>query len=151
VARAATDITGFGLLGHATQLADASGVTLELRVSPRLFLPRVLELAEAGVVPGGLARNREHYSRSIALRATERVPGRAIESAVGSTTDGAVAIEPAMLDALYDPQTSGGLFVSVPERMAVAFERGLAKRRVPCIDAGRARKRGRHAVVLSGA
>jgi selenide,water dikinase len=87
----------------------------------------VLELAAAGVAPGGLGRNRSHYSPSVAVKG---------------------AFEPAMLDALYDPQTSGGLFVCVPERKAAAFERGLTKRRVPFIDAGRARKRGKHAVVL---
>ena len=129
-ARAATDITGFGFLGHASQLADASRVTLEIRPSASWFLPRVLELAAAGVVPGGLGRNRGHYSPSIE---------------VGDD------VAPAMLEALYDPQTSGGLFVCVPERKAAAFERGLAKRRVTCFDVGRARKRGRHAVVLGAA
>ena len=127
-ARAATDITGFGFLGHASQLADASRVTLEVRPTREWFLLRVLELAAAGVAPGGLARNREHYSPSVAVEGT---------------------VEPAMLDALYDPQTSGGLFVCVPERKAGAFERALARRRVPCLDAGRARRRGRHAVVLA--
>jgi hypothetical protein len=54
-----------------------------------------------------------------------------------------------MLDALYDPQTSGGPFVTFPGRMAATFERGLAKRRASCIEAGRARTRGRHAVVMA--
>jgi selenide,water dikinase len=127
-ARAATDITGFGFLGHASQLADASRVTLEIRPDAHWFLPRVLELAAAGVVPGGLARNRAHYSPSVAV------------------PDGFAA---PMLDALYDPQTSGGLFVCVPERKATVFERALAKRRVPCFDVGRARRRGKHALVIS--
>jgi len=128
-ARAATDITGFGFLGHASQLADASRVTLEIRPDARWFLPRVLEFSAAGVAPGGLARNRTHYAPRIAV------------------PDGFAA---PMLDALYDPQTSGGLLVCVPERKGAAFERGLAKRRVPCFDVGRARKRGKHAVVLAG-
>jgi len=129
-ARAATDITGFGFLGHTSQLADASHVTLEIRPDAHWFLPRVLELAAAGVVPGGLARNRTHYAPRIAVAEGFAAP---------------------MLDALYDPQTSGGLFVCVPERKAAAFERALAKRRMPWIDAGRARKRGKHAVVLAAA
>ena len=129
-ARAATDITGFGFLGHSSQLADASGVTLELNVSKDWFLPRVLEFLAAGVAPGGLGRNRDHYAGAISV---DR------------------ALEPAWLDALYDPQTSGGLFVSVPERKAAAFERALARRRVPCLDAGRARRRGKHSVVLTAA
>jgi selenide,water dikinase len=90
----------------------------------------VLELAAAGVAPGGLARNRVHFAPRIAV------------------ADG---FDVAMLDALYDPQTSGGLFVCVPERKAAAFERGLARRRVPCLDAGRAKRRGAHAVVIAAA
>jgi selenide,water dikinase len=129
-ARAATDITGFGFLGHASQLADASKVTLEVRPDARWFLPRALELAAAGVVPGGLARNRTHYAPRVAL------------------PDG---FDAAVRDALYDPQTSGGLFVCVPERKAAAFERGATKRRVPWLAAGRAKRRGAHAVVIDAA
>src|SRR5262249_4972709 len=120
-ARAATDITGFGFLGHASQLADASRVTLEVRVSKDWFLPRVLELLAEGVAPGGLGRNRDHYAPRVAVEG---------------------ALEPGWLDALYDPQTSGGLFVCVPGPKAAAFERGLTKLRVPCLEVGRARKRG---------
>jgi len=134
-ARAATDVTGFGFLGHAAQLADASGVTLELHPTKSWFLPRVLELAAANVAPGGLARNREHYSPSVALRAT------------ASPASG--AIEPAMLDALYDPQTSGGLLVCVPERKAAAFVSALRRRKGTCFDAGRALPRGEASVVLA--
>jgi len=137
-ARAATDITGFGLVGHASQLADASGVTLELRVSPRLFLPRVLEFAEAGVVPGGLGRNREHYSPSAAL-------------ATADTANGARSIPPAVLDALYDPQTSGGLFVCVPERRAATFVSALRRRKGSCFELGRAVRRSASSVVLTAA
>jgi selenide,water dikinase len=125
-ARAATDVTGFGLLGHAAQLADASGVTLALRPSPRWFLPRVLEFAAAGVVPGGLARNRDFYSPQV----------------------DAGAVEPAMGSALHDPQTSGGLLVCVPARRAAAFAAALRRRRVWHVVAGEARRRGRHAVEL---
>ena len=146
-ARAATDVTGFGLLGHASQLADASGVTLELRPAKTWFLPRVLELAAAGVVPGGLARNREHYSPSIAMGLLERAgpPPRATARAA----DGPRAIEPALLDALHDPQTSGGLLVCVPERRAAAFVSALRRRKGTCLDVGRVRPRGASSVVLA--
>jgi len=124
-ARAATDVTGFGFLGHASQLADASGVTLALAPTARWFLPRVLELAEAGVAPGGLARNREFYGDKVAP----------------------VALAEPMRDALYDPQTSGGLLVAVPARRARAFEQALRRRRVWFVEAGEVRRRGRHAIV----
>jgi selenide, water dikinase len=125
-ARAATDVTGFGLLGHATQMAEASSVTFRLRPDASWFLPRVLELAEQGVVPGGLVRNAEHY-------------GARVDA--GETS-------PAMLQALYDPQTSGGLLISVPPRWAEALSRALAKRRVAVIQAGDVVRRGALAVQL---
>jgi selenide,water dikinase len=124
-ARAATDVTGFGLLGHASQVADASGVTFALMPTARWFLPRVLELAEAGVAPGGLARNREFYGASVAP-AVLAVP---------------------MLQALYDPQTSGGLLVAVPARRVAAFEQALRRRRVWFVAVGEVRRRGAHAIV----
>ncbi len=125
-ARAATDVTGFGLLGHASQMAEASGVTLHLRPSAGWLLPRVREHAAAGVVPGGLARNREFYGPRI------RVEGA----------------EEALLTALYDPQTSGGLFVAIPPRKAKAFEAALQRRRVWHVEAGEALPAGEHLVVL---
>ena len=66
-AHAATDITGFGLLGHAAQVAQASGVTLRLHPSGRWLLPRVLELASAGRSPAGWRRT----APSTATRSTK--------------------------------------------------------------------------------
>lgn len=125
--KGATDVTGFGLLGHAAQVADASNVTLVLSPGIDWFLPKVLAFAAAGVLPGGLARNREFYGPSV--------------------EEGAVAAS--IRDALYDPQTSGGLLVAVPARRARAFEMALRRRRVPCILAGEAQRRGKRAVVLA--
>ena len=130
-AKAATDVTGFGLLGHAAQLADASGVTLALTPSARWFLPRVLELLAAGVAPGGLARNYAFYSSSV------HAPAEPAASA------------PAMNRALYDPQTSGGLLVCIPPRRAAAFVAALRRRRVWHVAAGEVRRRGSHAVELA--
>jgi len=151
-AHAATDVTGFGLLGHAAQMADASGVTLELRPSERWFLPRVLELAAAGVVPGGLARNREYYSPSIALGVIEGAKRAAAPGAIATrATSPPEPIAPALLDALYDPQTSGGLLVCVPERRAAAFVSALRRKKVACLDAGRVSRRGERSVVVASA
>ncbi len=107
-ARAATDVTGYGLLGHAQQLARASGVTLRLRPRREWFLPGTLELAAQDVYPGGLEANRRFYR--------EHVDEDAIE-------------EP-MLRALYDPQTSGGLLFSSPRRRVEALRGALRRRRV---------------------
>jgi selenide,water dikinase len=126
-ARAATDITGFGLLGHASQLADAGKVSLRLSPRPAWFLPRVLELAAAGVAPGGLHKNREFYR--------ERVGGR--------TPD-----EP-MEMALYDPQTSGGLMIAVPTRKATGLVGALRRRRVWVTELGEVVARGPKAIELA--
>ena len=128
-ARAATDITGFGFLGHATQMADASKVTFELHPAARWFLPRVIEFAAAGVVPGGLARNAEYYGASV--------------DSEGVSAD--------WMTALFDPQTSGGLLVSVPARRAAAFTRALARRRVWHVEAGVVTRRGDRSLMVKPA
>jgi selenide,water dikinase len=125
-ARAATDVTGFGLLGHATQLAEASDVTLRLAPHARWFLPRTLELLREGVQPGGLARNREFFA--------ERVdPG---------------PLDAAMVDGLFDPQTSGGLLIAIPKRRLGALVASLERRRVWTEVAGEVIKRARRTVEL---
>ena len=126
-ARAATDVTGFGLLGHASQLADASGVTLRLRPTAAWLLPRVLELAAAGVVPGGLHRNRQFFRAKV---------------------EGQLEAEPLEL-ALYDPQTSGGLLIAAPARKAAAMLGALRKRRVWVAELGEAIARGATSVALA--
>ena len=125
-ARAGTDVTGFGLIGHAAQLADASGVSLRLAPSAGWFLPRALELAAAGVVPAGLHKNREFYG-----------------AAVGG------AALPAAIDlGLYDPQTSGGLLVAAPARRAAALVAALKRRRVWVAEIGEVVGRGPRAIEL---
>jgi selenide, water dikinase len=125
-AHAATDITGFGLLGHAAQMADASGVTFRLRPAPRWFLPRTLELAAAGEVAAGLHKNRDFYRAGVD---EDELP------------------DPMRL-ALYDPQTSGGLLIAVGKRAAPALVAALARRRVWVMEVGEALKRGARAIEL---
>ena len=96
-----TDVTGFGLIGHARELALASGVTLEIAVDRLRFLPGALEYARAGAIPGGLKNNREFASCVVE---TARLLPAEVE------------------DLLYDPQTSGGLLISLPEADAAALE-----------------------------
>src|SRR6185503_7758813 len=124
--RAATDITGFGLIGHASQLADASGVTVRLAPRPEWFLPRVLDLALAGAVAAGLYKNRDFYA--------EKVDGKAASEAMDL--------------ALYDPQTAGGLLLSVPARREAALIGALRRRRVFVMPVGEVVARGARAVEL---
>ena len=96
-----TDVTGFGLIGHAREMALASGVTLEIRPDSLRLLDGALEYARLGAIPGGLKNNREFAAC-------------AVESARDLT--------PALEDLLYDPQTSGGLLVTLPEADAAGLE-----------------------------
>ena len=89
-----TDVTGFGLIGHGREMALASGVTLEISADAVEFLPGALEYARKGALPGGLKNNRE-FAGGVVERARE------------------IATE--VEDLLYDPQTSGGLLISLPE------------------------------------
>src|SRR5262249_41255589 len=97
---AATDVTGFGLLGHAHEMMDASGTTAEFAVGRIPLLAQVRRLVEEGVAPGGSRSNMKN------LRArTEAGPG------VGEDD----------LLILSDAQTSGGLLVALPAAQAEAF------------------------------
>ncbi len=85
-----TDVTGFGLLGHARELACGSEATIEIQQSALQFLPGAVEYAKLGATPGGLKNNREFVTPFI---------------------DSALEID----DLLFDPQTSGGLLISLSE------------------------------------
>jgi selenide,water dikinase len=100
---ACTDVTGFSLMGHASEMAVASGVTLVIAASRVPILPGVLAVADANR-SAGMASNREHFGHGVRLDAV---------------------IGPDLECVLYDPQTSGGLLVAVApgnaERVAAAF------------------------------
>jgi len=91
--RAATDVTGFGLLGHLREMVAGSGVSARIKASAVPILPRVLDLAAEGVVPGGSDRNF---------------------SAVQAFVDWDPALDLALRKVLADAQTSGGLLLAVP-------------------------------------
>jgi len=103
-AHACTDITGFGFIGHALEMAAASQVGLVIRSERIPFLPKALEYAGMGLLPGGAYANRDFFSCKVEVDP---------------------AVSPVLSDLLYDPQTSGGLFVSLPpegaEKMIEAF------------------------------
>ena len=113
---AVTDITGFGLLGHAREMAAASGVSFEFDHAKIGLLPGAIEAAHAGFLSGGLKNNREF-----------------IASCVGFT-DG-VAEE--FRNLLFDPQTSGGLLASVAADAAPIAMAALERRGVPSRAVGR--------------
>jgi len=99
-----TDVTGFGLIGHAREMALASVVTLEIEVDCLRFLPGAVAYSRAGAIPGGLKNNREFAS--FAVERAREIPEE-IENLV------------------YDPQTSGGLLITLPESDAKELVRTL--------------------------
>ena len=94
---ACTDITGFGFLGHTCQLAQNSQVGINIFSSSIPLLPKTAEFAQQGLCPRGLHKNREFYSPSVVF------------------ADG---VSEHLQDILFDPQTSGGLFISLTPRKA---------------------------------
>jgi selenide,water dikinase len=104
-AHGCTDVTGFGLIGHAREMALASGVTLEIAVDAVRFLDGAVEYARQGAVPAGLKNNREF---------------------AGGAVEAARPLAAEIEDLLYDPQTSGGLLIALPESDAAELERRLA-------------------------
>lgn len=97
---AMTDITGYGLLGHAYEMAAASSVTLVIENGMLPWLPGVFYYAEQDCFPGGMHRNRAYYSTFVEQQVTLAEPQEYL---------------------LYDPQTSGGLLIAVPEAQAEAL------------------------------
>lgn len=93
---ACTDVTGFGLIGHSLEMAEGSNAEIHLHPEQAVFLPEAFEMAAMGVLPAGMYRNR-HFAEK-------------------STDVGDVEI--ARQDLLFDPQTSGGLLLSVSEEDA---------------------------------
>nr|MBA3423834.1 selenide, water dikinase SelD [Rubrobacter sp.] len=106
VPSAATDVTGYGFLGHLSEMLEASGVGAVVRRSNVPVWERAVPLANDGVYPGGLKNNREYLT------------GRVFPDGVGEDD----------LLPLYDPQTSGGLLVAAPEDGARRLVEALEKR-----------------------
>lgn len=123
--KAATDVTGFGLLGHLAELAVQSGVTVEVWAEEVPLFKGVLDLARKGVVSGAVERNREYAMRFV-TKADD----------VGEEWEAV----------LLDPQTSGGLLLAVPEARAAGLLKRLAAQGVAA-----ARAIGRIAETSDGA
>ena len=96
---ACTDITGFGFLGHAYEMASGSGVTLVIHRNAVPIIDGAVELAQMGLIPAGTYRNKDYLKGKVALSCPED----------------------AMTDLLFDPQTSGGLLIAMAEDKAATF------------------------------
>jgi selenide,water dikinase len=109
---AATDVTGFGLLGHLYNMLSASGVAAQLDAAAVPLLPKAAELAERGAVPGGTKRNREALAPHVTFDPAVPEPVRTL---------------------LFDAQTSGGLLIAVaPDRVA-SLSAALEREATPAV------------------
>jgi len=124
-----TDVTGFGLIGHAREMAMASKVTLQIEASVVPLLPGALDCVERGFIPGGLKNNRDFAECAVACDPSVPENLRTI---------------------LHDPQTSGGLLISVAPVHAEQLAGELKNAGLPAALIGWACERGEKPIELSG-
>ncbi|QDU66765.1 selenide, water dikinase SelD [Engelhardtia mirabilis] len=114
-ARAATDVTGFGLMGHGRNLARGSGATLRLWPASIPVFPGALELARQGIASGGSKRGQSTLADEVSVGAD---------------------VDPALVTICFDSETSGGLLIAIAPERAADLERELAARGVPVVEVG---------------
>lgn len=117
---ACTDITGFGLIGHATEMAAASQVTLSIRAADVPLFDGVRELVRKNR-SGGMASNRGHFAEGVEM---------------------ASAVDADLQDLLYDPQTSGGLLIAIDQLQADLALQLMAREGVKAVRVGAVSVRG---------
>jgi selenide, water dikinase len=101
---ACTDVTGFGFLGHALEMAEGSGVGMRIRATDVPYFTGIRPFVEEGLVPGGLIRNREFREKQL---------------------DVGPDCPDWLIDILFDPQTAGGLLISLPPDAAEGLLRKM--------------------------
>ena len=109
-------------------MADGSGVTIRIDSSALPLLPRALEFAEQNMIPGGANANREYLSGKYIIENT---------------------IDKNLEHILFDPQTSGGLFISIPESSAEAFETEMREKQVFGVRVGKVESKSDFALIVS--
>lgn len=124
---AATDITGFGLLGHAWEVAKASNVTFEIDSAKVPLLPNALALAAQGMLTRGDRVNRDYVGDNVLI---------------------APAVSKEMQSLLYDPQTAGGLLICIAEAQADALLQRLLPTYPQAALIGRVAAAGTHSLVI---
>ena len=121
-----TDVTGFGLLGHSYEMAQGSDTTLHLFPDRIPWHPEAYELAEMGFIPAGAYRNRSFAEAGVYAPNVNR----------------------AVMDILFDPQTSGGLLISVSEQDADQLLRELRDAIPSAAMIGHVSEKEEHAIIL---
>jgi selenide,water dikinase len=117
-----TDITGFGVIGHARELALASNVSVRLYSNQFSLLPGAVDCVRAGHIPAGLKANREFAECVVSYEGT---------------------IHEDLKTLLFDPQTAGGLFISIAARECEEFVRALEDLGLPARHVGDVEESGK--------
>jgi len=112
---AITDVTGFGLVGHAIEVAKASRLAIQIEHSKLPLLPGVLEYSRAGFCAGGLTSNEQFFGKQV--------------SASNS-------VSPELRNVLFDPQTSGGLLIFCDPQAAAALLKSLRAENISAVEIG---------------
>ena len=123
---ACTDVTGFGLGGHGTEMAEGSNKTLVIDTQALPVLPDVEEYASMGLIPGGAYRNREFAAKTGYISTAELWRE----------------------DLVFDPQTSGGLLAAVPAEEAEEILKELKELLLPCAVIGEVIDREEHTLLI---
>src|SRR2546422_8153968 len=124
---AMTDITGFGLLGHAIEVAKASGISIEIDHRKLALLPGALEYSREGFCAGGLTTNREFFSKNLYIH--DSVP-------------------PEEQNVLFDPQTSGGLLIFSYPQDTDRLHANLRAADIDAVEIGSAVRRAEHLLTV---
>ena len=122
------DITGFGLLGHSFEMASASGVTIRLNSSQIPVLDEAVSLAADGCNPGGANDNRNYLKAKVS---------------------NAQGIDTGLEHLLYDPQTSGGLFIAIRKEKGSDFSNALADNGFPSAIIGEVLPAGEVPIIVT--
>lgn len=127
---ACTDITGFGLIGHALEMAEGSEMSLVLNEKNIPIISETREKAEMGLIPGGMYRNKAYFSPKV---------------------QAGISTSEVLLDIMYDPQTSGGLLLSIPKEEVNEVLNYLEKHH-PCAyaDIGEVIEKREKAIYIDG-
>lgn len=120
-----TDVTGFGFLGHLMEMVEAN-LTAKIDASAVPYIEEALECAKKGIRTGGAGRNLNHFGKDILIKAEDAL----------------------LADILYDPQTSGGLLISLSQNKAKEFMASLEAAGVSAWQVGHFVERDSHAIIV---
>lgn len=126
-ANSCTDVTGFGLMGHAFEMAEGSNVSIKMHTDKIPFIFGALELAAMGIIPAGAYANMKHIEDEVFV--DEKV-------------------EQNVIDCMYDPQTSGGLLISVPKEKEADILKALEDNVTPYAVIGEVVEKEKHYILV---